>query len=71
MLNYISILMLRLYFLISFGSGTVLFATTGASLFAKFYHFNIAQTDLLLTIPLLIRCLIGEFNARCVTGHMV
>jgi hypothetical protein len=46
-----------------FGYGTVLFATTGASLFAKFYHFDVAQTGLMLSIPLLIGCLIGEFNA--------
>jgi len=63
MLKYISIFIPGLYYMTCFGYGTVLFATTGASLFAKFYHFDVAQTGLLLSIPLLIGCLIGEFNA--------
>ena len=71
MLKYISILIPGLYYMISFGYGTVLFASTGASLFAKFYHFNVAETGLLLSIPLLIGCLIGEFNAGWVTDYMV
>jgi hypothetical protein len=71
MLKYISILIPGLYYMISFGHGTVLFAATGSSLFAKFYHFNVAQTGLLLSIPLLIGCLIGEFNAGWVTDYMV
>jgi hypothetical protein len=71
MLKYISILIPGLYYMISFGYGTVLFAATGSSLFAKFYHFNVAQTGLLLSIPLLIGCLIGEFNAGWVTDYMV
>jgi len=71
MLKYISIMIPGLYYMISFGYGSVLFATTGSSLFAKFYHFNVAQTGLLLSIPLLIGCLIGEFNAGWVTDYMV
>jgi hypothetical protein len=63
MLKYISIFIPGLYYMTCFGYGTVLFATTGASLFAKFYHFDVAQTGLMLSIPLLIGCLIGEFNA--------
>ena len=71
MLKYISILIPGLYYMISFGYGTVLFAATGSSLFAKFYHLNVAQTGLLLSIPLLIGCLIGELNAGWVTDYMV
>jgi hypothetical protein len=63
-------LMPGLYYMLSFGFGTVLFATTGTSLFAKFYHFNVAQTGLPLFIHLLIGFLIGEFNAGWVTDQM-
>jgi hypothetical protein len=55
MLKYISIIIPEIYYLISFGYDTVLFA--------KLYHFNVAQTGLLLSIPLLIGCLVGKFNA--------
>lgn len=71
MLKYISIVIPGLYYMTCFGYGTVLFASTGASLFSKFYHFNVAQTGLMLSIPLLIGCLIGEFNAGWVTDWMV
>lgn len=71
MLKYISIIIPGLYYMTCFGYGTVLFATTGASLFAKFYHFDVAHTGLMLSIPLLIGCLIGEFNAGWVTDWMV
>jgi hypothetical protein len=71
MLKYISIVIPGLYYMTCFGYGTVLFASTGASLFAKFYHFDVAQTGLMLSIPLLIGCLIGEFNAGWVTDLMV
>lgn len=54
-----------------FSYGTVLFATTGAQVFAEFYHFNVEQTGLILSIPLLIGCLIGELNAGWVTDWMV
>lgn len=71
MLKYISIVIPGLYYMTCFGYGTVLFATTSASLFAKFYHFDVAKTGLMLSIPLLIGCLIGEFNAGWVTDWMV
>jgi len=71
MLKYISITLPGLYYMTCFGYGTVLFASTGASLFAQFYHFNVAQTGLLLSIPLIIGCLIGEFNAGWLTDWMV
>lgn len=54
-----------------FGYGSVFFAITGARLFAQLYHFNVAQTGLIISIPLLIGCLIGEFNAGWLTDWMV
>lgn len=70
MLKYIAVVLPSLYYMTAFGYGTVLFALTGAKLFAEFYHFDIAQTGLLLSIPLLIGCLLGEFNAGWVTDWM-
>lgn len=71
MLKYYSIFIPGLYYMTSFGYGTVLFAATGAALFREFYEFDTAQTGLMLSIPLLIGCLIGEFNAGWVTDWMV
>ena len=71
MLKYVSITIPGLYYMTCFGYGSVLFATTGSSLFAEFYHFDTAQTGLLLSIPLIIGCLIGEANAGWFTDYMV
>jgi hypothetical protein len=71
MLRYIAIIIPGLYYMTCFSYGTVLFAVTGAKLFAQLYHFNVAQTGLMLSIPLLIGCLIGEFNAGWLTDWMV
>ncbi|KAI9750737.1 MAG: hypothetical protein M4579_006338, partial [Chaenotheca gracillima] len=70
MLKYISIFVPALYYMTCFGYGTVLFAATGANLFAEIYHFSVAQTGLMLSIPLIIGCLIGEFNAGWLTDWM-
>jgi hypothetical protein len=71
MLKYISIVIPGLYYMTCFGYGSVLFAATGSSLFAQFYHFTTAQTGLMLSIPLLIGCLIGEANAGWLVDWMV
>lgn len=71
MLKYISIVIPGVYYMIAFGFGTIIFAATGSQLFAKLYHFNIEQTGLLMSVPLIIGGLIGEFNAGWVTDFMV
>lgn len=60
MLRYIAVVIPTIYYMVTFGYGSVLFATTGAKLFAQFYHFDTAQTGLLLGVPLLIGGIIGE-----------
>jgi hypothetical protein len=70
MLKYINIVIPGLYYMTCFGYGSVLFAVTGSSLFAQFYHFDTAQTGLMLSIPLLIGCLIGEANAGWLVDWM-
>ncbi len=67
MLRYIAIVVPGIYYMTCFGYGTVLFALTGSKLFTEFYEFKTWQTGLLLSIPLTIGCLIGEFSAGWVT----
>jgi len=71
MLKYAAIIIPAIYYMTAFAYGTVLFATTGSSIFTKLYHFNVAQTGLMLSIPLTIGCLIGEASAGWVTDYMV
>lgn len=55
----------------AFGFGSVLFAATGSSLFHELYHWDVAQTGMMLSIPLLIGCLLGEMSAGWLTDYMV
>ena len=71
MFKYLAITIPGLYYMTAFGYGSVLFATTGSQLFAEFYGFSVPQTGLMLSIPLLIGCLIGEANAGWLTDWMV
>jgi hypothetical protein len=71
MLKYAAIVIPGLYYMTAFGFGSVLFAATGSSLFRELYHFDVAQTGLMLSIPLLVGCLIGEFNAGWLTDWFV
>lgn len=70
MMRYIAIILPSIYYMTCFGYGTVIFALTGAKLFGQLYHFNLAQTGLLLSIPLLLGGLLGELNAGWVTDWM-
>ncbi|KIW94349.1 uncharacterized protein Z519_05665 [Cladophialophora bantiana CBS 173.52] len=71
MLKYLSIVIPGFYYMTAFGFGSVLFAATGSSLFRTVYHFDVAQTGMLLSIPLLIGCLLGEMSAGWLTDYMV
>ena len=71
MLKYLSITIPGLYYMTSFCFGSVLFATTGSQLFAQLYHFNTAQTGLLLSLPLLIGGLVGEASTGWVIDWFV
>lgn len=63
MLKYVCVLMPALYYMVGFGYGSVLFASTGSVVFRQFYNFNLIQTGLILSLPLLIGSFIGELNA--------
>lgn len=63
MLKYVCVLVPALYYMVGFGYGSVLFASTGSVVFREFYNFNLVQTGLILSIPLLLGSMIGEANA--------
>lgn len=63
MLKYLCVLLPALYYMVCFSFGSVLFAATGSVVFREFYDFNLIQTGLMLSIPLLIGSFIGEANA--------
>ena len=63
MLRYVCIFVPGLYYMTAFSYGSVLFAATGSHVFKEYYGFSTESTGLMLSIPLLIGCLIGEFNA--------
>lgn len=71
MLKYLSVLIPGLFYMTAFGYGSVIFASTGSQLFHQFYNFTTSQTGLMLSIPLLIGCFIGEANAGWLTDWMV
>jgi hypothetical protein len=71
MLRYLPITLPGLYYMTAFGYGSVIFATTGSQLFREFYGFTTSQTGLMLSVPLLIGCLIGEANAGWIVDYMV
>jgi len=71
MLQYVAVVVPGLYYMTAFGFGSVLFAATGSSLFHELYHFDVAQTGMMLSIPLLTGCLLGEMSAGWLTDHFV
>lgn len=71
MFKYLAMLIPGVFYMTAFGFGSVLFAATGANLYRELYHFNVAQTGMILSIPLLLGCLLGEMSAGWLTDHMV
>ena len=58
--RYLTVLLPTIYYMTCFAYGSVLFAATGSVLYAKNYHFTVSQTGMIISIPLLIGCFIGE-----------
>lgn len=63
MLKYVCVLFPILYYMMAFSYGSVIFAASGALVFREMYDFSVIQTGLILSIPTLIGCFIGEANA--------
>ena len=71
MLKYPSVFFPALYYSISFGLGSVLFAVTGASAFGGIYHFNTAQVGLSIGLSTFIGTLVGEVLAGPVSDRIL
>ncbi|KAK0923066.1 hypothetical protein LTR91_015151 [Friedmanniomyces endolithicus] len=71
MAKYLTITLPALYYMTCFGYGSVLFASTGSQIFAQNYHFTLSQTGLILSIPLLVGCFIGEASTGWFTDWLV
>lgn len=71
MARYPSVLLPTLYYAISFGLGSVLFAVTGASAFGSIYHFNTAQIGLAIGLSTFIGTLLGEALAGPVSDRIL
>nr|UBX54573.1 MFS general substrate transporter [Aspergillus sp.] len=63
MLRFVVIILTSCMYMACFGYGSVLFAFTGAKLFSSIYGFTTTEIGLMLSVPLLIGCLIGELGA--------
>jgi putative effector of murein hydrolase LrgA (UPF0299 family) len=71
MLKYWSIVIPCVYYMTANTYGSLLFTLTMPSLAAELYHFNTAQTGLLLGIPLTIGCLIGESSTGWLSDWLI
>lgn len=71
MLQYWSIVIPCVYYMTANTYGSLLFTLTMPSLAPELYHFNTAQTGLLLGIPLTIGCLIGESSTGWLSDWLI
>jgi MFS family permease len=71
MLKYPSVLLPAIYYSISFGLGSVLFAVTGAAAFGSIYHFNTAQIGMAIGLSTFTGTLIGELAAGPVSDRIL
>lgn len=63
MIQYWAVLLPSMYWMTANTYGSALFAVTGSHLAAKLYKFDVAQTGLLMGLPLTVGCMIGEATA--------
>ncbi|KAJ5606674.1 hypothetical protein N7510_009455 [Penicillium lagena] len=67
MCKYVAVSLPAVYWATANTYGSALFALTGSRIAAVQYDFNVAQTGLLMGIPLTIGCMIGETSAGWVS----
>ncbi|KAK7955221.1 hypothetical protein PG988_015915 [Apiospora saccharicola] len=70
-MRYLSILLPALYYMTAFAYGSLLFGATGSVVFRGIYGFTTAQTGMIISIPLVIGCLLGECSAGWFTDWLV
>lgn len=71
MLKYPSVLLPTIYYSISFGLGSVLFAVTGAAAFGSIYDFDTAQVGLAIGLSTFVGTIIGELSAGRVSDRIL
>ncbi|OCL01889.1 MFS general substrate transporter [Glonium stellatum] len=71
MVKYAAVSLPSIYWMTANTYGSALFAVTGSHLAAKLYHFNVAQTGLLMGLPLTIGCMLGEATAGWVSDRVI
>ena len=71
MLRYPSVLFPAIYYSISFGLGSVLYAVTGAAAFGGIYHFDTAQVGLAIGLSTFIGTIIGELAAGPISDRLL
>ena len=71
MFKYPSCLLPTIYYSISFGVGSVLFAVTGAAAFGQIYHFNTAGVGLAIGVSTFVGTLLGELCAGTVSDYLL
>jgi hypothetical protein len=71
MLKYVAIVIPCVYYMTTNTYGSLLFILTMPSISAELYHFNTAQTGLLIGIPLTIGCLMGESCTGWISDWMI
>lgn len=71
MIGYWAVSLPSMYWMTANTYGSAMFAVTGSHLAAKLYDFNVAQTGLLMGLPLTIGCMIGEATAGWVSDMMI
>lgn len=71
MLRYPSVLLPGIYYSISFGLGSVLFAVTGSAAFGGIYHFDTVGIGLAIGLSTFIGTLLGEVCAGPVSDRLI
>lgn len=71
MIRYWAVVLPSIYWMTANTYGSAMFAVTGSHLAAKLYHFNAAQTGLLMGVPLTIGCMLGEATAGWVSDMLI
>ncbi|KAK8101441.1 MFS general substrate transporter [Apiospora kogelbergensis] len=71
MMRYLCVLLPALYYMTAFAYGSLLFGATGSVVFRSLYGFNTAQTGLVISLPLVVGCFLGECSAGWFTDWLV
>ena len=71
MCHYVAVSLPAVYWATANTYGSALFALTGSRIAAVQYNFNVAQTGLLMGVPLTIGCMIGETSAGWLSDYIL